>query len=259
MPAKSALDQIRAALERGKALLAADMSSTRSLSALIREVRGWDALNKEVLHSIDQSFTAEYQQTLKPLLTLRGEIIADSLEVQAALKDRIDFLASINERLKLRSSRSGENNGSNTFPRIFIVHGHDDMLLLQVKDFLQNALNLPEPIVLFQQPNVGRTIIEKFEECADRADAALVLLTPDDFGGKQQETGGHFRARQNVIFELGFFVGRFGRKSGRTIVLYKGNLEIPSDFSGVAYIDVSNGIEAASEKIRKELRAMQEH
>ncbi|MCK4793113.1 MAG: nucleotide-binding protein [Desulfobacteraceae bacterium] len=136
--------------------------------------------------------------------------------------------------------------------RSFMVHGHDEAAKLGLKDYLQNTLGLPEPVILHQQPNKGRTVIEKFEECSEDIDVAFVLLTPDDIGGlpegEQRE-----RARQNVIFELGVFVGRFGRRSGRIILLYKGDLEIPSDLAGIVYIDISNGIEAAGEKIRKEL------
>ena len=64
------------------------------------------------------------------------------------------------------------------------------------------------------------------------------------------------RARQNVIFELGFFLGKLGRESGKILLLHKGPVEIPSDINGIEYIDISNGIESAGERIRKELRAL---
>lgn len=64
------------------------------------------------------------------------------------------------------------------------------------------------------------------------------------------------RARQNVIFELGYFVGKFGRKSGRVIMLHKGALEIPSNLQGVIYMDITNGVTLAGEDIRKELEAL---
>lgn len=136
--------------------------------------------------------------------------------------------------------------------RCFITHGHDSGLKLELKDYLQNTLKVPEPIILHQQPNRGRTVIEKFEECSDQVDVAFVLLTPDDIGGLTTAELKE-RARQNVIYELGVFVGRFGRKSGRVILLHKGTLELPSDLFGVIYIDVNQGIDAAGEAIRKEL------
>ena len=87
--------------------------------------------------------------------------------------------------------------------KTFIVHGHDRELLFDLKDYLQNTLGLPEPVVLEQKPDGGRTIIEKFEEHAGEVDVAFVLMTPDDVGA-----GGTLgRARQNVLFELGYFLG----------------------------------------------------
>lgn len=138
--------------------------------------------------------------------------------------------------------------------RIFIVHGHDDIAKLELKNYLQNILQLPEPIILHEKPNQGRAIIEKFEEYASEATFAFVLLTPDDTLADEENLGSKlYRARQNVILEMGYFLGLFGRKRGRLILLYKGKLDIPSDISGLVYIDISNGIESVGEKIRKEL------
>jgi len=138
--------------------------------------------------------------------------------------------------------------------RIFIVHGHDEVAKLDLKNYLQNVLKLPEPIVLHEQPNQGRTILEKFAMYADNATFAFILLTPDDKLAQEEPSGSKlYRARQNVIFEMGYFLALLGRTSGRVILLYKGTLDIPSDISGVVYIDISNGIESAGEKIRREL------
>jgi len=139
-------------------------------------------------------------------------------------------------------------------PQSFIVHGHDETIKLELKNFLQNTLKLPEPIVLHEQPNLGRTIIEKFEDYAAMSALVFVLLTPDDKGASVDETDDmKRRARQNVIFEMGYFLGALGRKSGRVILLYRSSLDLPSDLSGVVYIDVSKGIESAGENIRKEI------
>ena len=139
-------------------------------------------------------------------------------------------------------------------PRAFIVHGHDDVKKFELKNFLQNTLRLPEPIILHEQPSLGRTIIAKFEDYAAESDLAFVLLTPDDIGADATSSDdAKRRARQNVIFELGFFLGTFGRTVGRVFLLYKPPLELPSDLSGICYINISAGIEAAGETIRKEL------
>ena len=140
-------------------------------------------------------------------------------------------------------------------PRSFIVHGHDEALLLETKDYIQNVLNWPPPVILREQPSCGKTIIEKFEESAGIVDWVFVLLSPDDKTFDPKTNDERRRARQNVIFELGFFYGLLGRREGRVIALNKGHVEIPSDVHGVLWIDVSNGIRAAGEDIRKEVHA----
>lgn len=147
-------------------------------------------------------------------------------------------------------------DGSNRKPRCFIVHGHNDSLTLELKNYLQNTLAFPEPVILREQPSCGRTIIENFEESARQVDLVFVLLTPDDIVVSSAASDDQKRrARQNVIFEMGYFYSALRRKRGRVILLHQGDCELPSDISGIIYIDVSNGVEAAGEKIRKELAA----
>jgi len=136
----------------------------------------------------------------------------------------------------------------------FIVHGQDEVRKLELKNFLQNSLGFSEPVILHEQPNLGRTIIEKFEAYASVSDLVFVLLTPDDkVAGADDSNDEKRRARQNVIFELGYFLGILGRTTGRVILLHMGGLELPSDISGVVYINISHGIAAAGEELRKEL------
>jgi len=80
------------------------------------------------------------------------------------------------------------------------------------------------------------------------------LLTPDDSVWPSSATKSDKRARQNVILELGYFLGKLDRRTGRVLLLYKGELELPSDLNGVTYIDISNGIDSAGELIRREIR-----
>lgn len=115
--------------------------------------------------------------------------------------------------------------------KVFIVHGHDEAAKLEVARFVER-LGL-EPIVLHEQLNRGQTIIEKFERHAAEAGFAIVLLTPDDMGYRAgQQDQAVARARQNVILELGFFVGALGRQN--VVALNKG-VEIPTDLQGVIY------------------------
>jgi CheY-like chemotaxis protein len=141
--------------------------------------------------------------------------------------------------------------------RAFIVHGHDNKTKLELKNYLQNTLGLPEPIILHEQPSLGRTLIEKFEDLSAATELAFVLLTPDDRNANPADGDVEKRrARQNVILELGFFLGTLGRRSGRVFLLYKGPLELPSDLGGVIYVDIGKGIEAVSDQIRLEVAAI---
>lgn len=120
--------------------------------------------------------------------------------------------------------------------RVFVVHGRDDAAKEAVARFLEH-LKL-RPIILHEEANQGRTIIEKFEDEA-KVDFAVVLLTPDDLGSSANTPDDRQkRARQNVIFELGYFIGRLGRS--RVCALYKPGVELPSDFDGVLYVSMDD-------------------
>lgn len=126
-------------------------------------------------------------------------------------------------------AESAPNNATGS-QKIFIVHGHDDAARDAVARSV-TALGL-EPVILHEQPNRGATIIEKFEKHAD-VDFAIIIVTPDDVGRAKDDDTLRDRARQNVILELGYFVGRLGRD--RVMVLRKGHVEDPSDFTAVVW------------------------
>ena len=129
-----------------------------------------------------------------------------------------------------------QDDGSRNTNEIFIVHGRDNETKETVARFLEH-LDL-EPVILHEQPSQGRTIIEKFERHA-RVGFAIALLTPDDVGALQEDARNlKPRARQNVIFEFGYFIGRLGRN--RVCALTKGDVEIPSDYDGVVYIPLDD-------------------
>lgn len=139
-------------------------------------------------------------------------------------------------------------------PKTFIVHGHDDLTLKSFKNFLEVDLRFPKPIILCNEPSDGQTIIEKIESYTSTIDVVFVLLTPDDMVSSANSQGRLYRARQNVIFEMGFFLGILGRDTGRVILLYRDPIEPPSDISGMICINITDGIEKASSEIKQELR-----
>ena len=117
---------------------------------------------------------------------------------------------------------------------VFWVHGRDQILLQQTARFLE-GIDITT-IILFEQPSKGQTIIEKLESNSE-VSFAVVLLTPDDVGKLSNETKElKPRARQNVILELGFFIGKLGRNN--VSVLYDESVELPSDYRGVEYIKI---------------------
>ena len=135
--------------------------------------------------------------------------------------------------------------------RAFIVHGHDLALRDELRTVLESDFGLTT-VVLDQQAWRGRTVIEKFEDEATDVDVVFVLLTPDDRAIDRRESSER-RARQNVLLELGYFLGRLARRRGRVVLLCKGDVTIPSDLHGIGQIDVSAGLAAARDAIRREL------
>ncbi len=117
--------------------------------------------------------------------------------------------------------------------KVFLVHGHDNEAKSEVARFL-SKIGLEE-IILHERPNAGRHLLTKFQEESEGASFAVVLITPDDEGGLPDEMP-RKRARQNVVFELGFFIGRLG--AANVAALVKGDVEKPSDFDGVGYISL---------------------
>jgi predicted nucleotide-binding protein len=127
-------------------------------------------------------------------------------------------------------SKSGAEDYSN---KVFIVHGQDEILKVQVSHLIYQ-LGL-QPVILHDQPNGGRTIVEKLEAHSN-VGFAVVLLTPDDMGYSAIDGASKVRprARQNVIMELGFFMAKITR--GRVCALYVDGVDVPSDFHGVLYV-----------------------
>ena len=141
--------------------------------------------------------------------------------------------------------------------RVFIVHGHDNELKTDLEVFLKNV-GL-DPIVLHREPDRGATLLEKFERHSD-VGYAFILLTPDEVAFTvdqlplpESKRATEKRARPNVIFEFGYFVGRLGRS--RVCCLFKGDVTMPSDLDGLVYKKIIDTVEDKGFSIIKELRA----
>lgn len=129
------------------------------------------------------------------------------------------------------STQSPEPSPETISNEVFVVHGHDDEAKDEVRTYLE-SLGLV-PIILHMQASSGMTIIEKIDHYSN-VGHAVVLYTECDVGAKRNSTNYSWRARQNVVFEHGYLIGKLGR--ARVTALVKGNVEVPNDISGVVYV-----------------------
>lgn len=168
-------------------------------------------------------------------------------EAIGVIESEKDFsLEHIEEKKGLKKTSSSKKDMN----KVFLVHGHDNELKETVARFLERIDLIP--IVLHEQANRGQTIIEKFEKHSN-VPYAIVLLTPDDVGNISENDGKmNPRARQNVIFELGYFYGKLGRAN--VCAILRDNIERPSDSDGILYVgfDPSGGWKML---LTKELKA----
>ena len=168
-------------------------------------------------------------------------------DISRKIEKEIANLQSVNDRLHLWPSsdsspaRAASHNSPGPAPSsrpkseasIFIIHGADIVLAERVAHFVEHATGRV-PVILHEQPNQGQTIIEKFEQHAAYAAYAIAILSADDKGGRTNESNFHPRARQNVIFEMGYFCGLIGRN--RVCALLISGVEKPSDIDGIVYV-----------------------
>lgn len=122
------------------------------------------------------------------------------------------------------------------FSKVFIVHGHDSTLKESVARLVDKQPKI-DAIILSEQRNRGKTLIEKLEKHSD-VGGAICLFSADDVGREKDEKRGKPRARQNVVFEAGYFMGKLGRD--HIIIIADKAVELPSDLNGILYTDKEN-------------------
>jgi predicted nucleotide-binding protein len=158
---------------------------------------------------------------------------------RAVMLQKIDSALIYLENYLMNDNKIMKTNENSSFSskKVFIVHGHNEGIKQSVARLVEK-LDI-EAIILHEQPNKGRTIIEKFVEYSD-VNFAIVLLTADDIGRQSIKSDDSLkpRARQNVILELGFFLGKLGRSN--VCALYEEGVEIPSDYQGVIFVPLDD-------------------
>lgn len=236
MPRPEAEERIRGQIEKGRQFLARTIRNDAELKVARQEMRVWSDYNTELLkHVVSTNELADdYARSVGVFVGGRSPFPAKLREFHSDVEYYVNRLDSILKRLELipESPALTQPEKERLVGRVFVVHGHDEEAKQSVARCLEK-LRL-EAIILHEQPNQGRTVIEKFEDYAD-VEFAVVLLTPDDVGTASTNPENlKPRARQNVVFELGFFIGRLGRQ--RVCALHKSDVEIPSDFAGVLWV-----------------------
>lgn len=224
----------------------------------------WDDYNSELLK---QSFNNEYNEyktdydrtnQFLGMFLGGGNSQRDELkEFKDKVQNKINNLKQLVAKVELIKSEvpdkvssqvtvTSDNIDNNN---VFIVHGHSNEVKINVARTLEKlGLN---PIILHEQANSGKTIIEKFEEHSN-VGFAIVLLTDDDLGKAKKDENLNARARQNVILELGYFIGKLGRN--RVCPLYTKGVELPSDLYGLLYLEIDSS-EYWKISLAKELKA----
>ena len=228
----------------GRLIYGSRLRTTRptypELDDLRHRVSQWTDYNQTWLNNnLGGEAAEEYKSASNQWLPVADDPMSRLRFLREDIAREISKLESIRDRLTLWPCEDDEiaPNGASAAPAdapFFIVHGSDTLRAEGVARVLERATGR-DTVILREQANLGRTLIEKFEDHAEQASYAIILLTPDDEGGRMSTPDERRpRARQNVIFEMGYFYGILGRH--KVSVLLHPGVEKPSDTDGIAYI-----------------------
>lgn len=267
---EDAKSKLQSRIEKGLELKQRGVDTREAFESLSNDYSKWDSFNSELLKRTFTTDELANEYDVRGVMAIAmfepslGERIA---KVYRDVDKKIHRLDSIIERLELIPLSSASESAASPVAevpsaqvrtnRVFVVHGRDEVAKTSLEVFL-HEIGL-EPVVLHRQADEGMTIIEKFEKHSD-VGYAFILLTPDEVaylaaeeGKADGERSKELRARPNVIFEFGYFVGKLGRS--RVCCLYTGNVSLPSDVSGMVYKRYERSIEEVAYSVIKDLKA----
>lgn len=234
--------------EKGEEIQALPRNTAAEVSILQARFFSWDEYTSTLL---ENSFDIKGAVTLSP----RNEFGASDIDIfdikmgvpktvqyvsatiSSLLTKKLRVLESIRERLEIWHEAPLPAKMLASGEAIFLVHGHDHESREYVRNFLLRCSSR-EVIVLDEKPGGGADILGKLLSNAQKAAYSVILLTGDDEGRAAGSSDWQKRARQNVILELGLFIGLLGRD--KVMVLYEPGVEIPSDYLGVTYVELDN-------------------
>jgi predicted nucleotide-binding protein len=264
-----AKQRIQDRIDKGMGLKSRQVNTRQAFEELKNDYSKWDSFNSELLRRLFTTEEAAKEYDVWGVMSVSmyeeslGEQIADAYK---DIDKKIHRLDSIIERLELiplaiqvapAADAALPPSAHPRSKKVFVVHGHDEVAKTSLEVFL-HEIGL-EPVVLHRQADEGLTVIEKFEKHSE-VGYAFILLTPDEVAYLAAEASKpeadrktEFRARPNVIFEFGYFVGKLGRS--RVCCLYTGNVSLPSDISGMIYKKYEKNIEEVAYSVIKDLKA----
>jgi hypothetical protein len=255
---KSCLSSVRTDLERIE-LPGPQESTPISPDSALNQLELLRSQSKVYIRSLIGVDNDYYQEIAKPILNREHKSLWDYVANSELVQARARMISSISALL-IEIEMNGidfetvvhqEKIGSKS-NRVFIVHGHNNEMKQATKEVV-SRLGL-KPVILHEQPDQGKTIIEKFEDYAD-VGFAIVLLSPDDINVVDHDSEKDIaRPRQNVILELGFLIGKIGRSKVFVLKHSDPKLELPTDYSGVLYTEYDESMNWRF-KLVKELQA----
>lgn len=221
------------------------LQTERQLTQFEKEFRIWDDYNNELLRSVFNNAENEYHNSYTNSGSMVGvhevllganiynheykfktsiQRIEAKLQELESLMKKAELIPIGEAEMPSRTVKSFSNSIQK--PTVFIIHGHDEEMKRSVQLFLNRGEI--QDVVLHEQPDKNRTVIEKLIDEGSAADYVIALLSPDDV-----QEDGSMRARQNVILEIGYFIGKLGRE--RVRLLRREGTVIPSDLHGILY------------------------
>ena len=253
-------EELEERIAKGEEMFSRDIRDPVAVENLSRDFHIWNDFNERLLQA---RFTSNsVAENYMPFMYMSTGSRRQPMRRLGLVKDDIrranNRLLSIKEQLPLyqmaaavsvdtysESSYDPDQGGT----KIFLVHGRNEEVKQEVAEFIKGVTS-ERPLILDEQTAGGsRTVIEKFEKYAGQARFVVVLLTGDDIGGLRSSGDLKNRARQNVVFELGYFFGRLGRD--HVVALYEKDVELPSDVHGITYIEMKRGW---TDKLKEEIR-----
>lgn len=242
-------EELKERILYGEECLKLEIKTIDDFEMIKKEYSLWHDYNLELLKQSFNEPYNEYRKEYDEIHSLGYFFIVGTTSLAQEIKDfvdkfnsKVDSLKKLVQKIDLLKSSLVEfediKDKKTEFDnlKIFIVHGHDDLAKMETAKFIEQLGLIP--IILHEQVSSGFTIIEKIENYSN-VGFGVVLYTPCDLGAKKgNETELKLRARQNVVFEHGFLIGKIGRKN--VVALVKGDVETPNDISGVVYISMNN-------------------